>query len=337
MALPAVRLSRVSGGSIFISYRREDSAGESGRLAEHLARRFGSHHVFIDIDAIAPGSDFVSTLDRAVTASTVVLVVIGRQWLTVSTPAGSRRLDDPDDFVRREVSTALEQGARVIPVLVQNAAMPAADGLPPALTRLATLQAVTIQHEEFGADAERLANAIAPFVASSSVQRAWYRRPAAIAVMALLVLLLGVSAVALQRAGARRAEAERAAAERTRRQQAFDAQVTVAEGQFSRGQFGDALDTLERAGTAPDDATRAAALREDIAMQWIRELRVAEGQSWRCSTSVPRRPPARGEPTCSPTWDGPASFASAKAPRRSARSRSTARRSRSIPATRSRT
>src|SRR5262245_3337205 len=139
----------MGGGSIFISYRREDSAGEAGRLAEHLARRFGDDRVFIDIDAIAPGADFVVALDRALTDTKVVLVMIGRQWLGITNAQGARRLDDPDDFVRREIETALQRGTSVIPVLVQNVVMPSATQLPGAISKLASRQAMSIQHEEF--------------------------------------------------------------------------------------------------------------------------------------------------------------------------------------------
>ena len=94
------------GGGIFLSYRRDDTAGEAGRLAEHLVRRFGQDRVFIDIDTIAPGTDFTTELERALVGTTVVLVIIGRRWLTAADADGRRRLDVPDDFVRREIVTA---------------------------------------------------------------------------------------------------------------------------------------------------------------------------------------------------------------------------------------
>lgn len=270
----------MAGGSIFISYRREDAAGESGRLADHLTRRFGRERVFIDIDGIAPGADFVTALDRAVTPTTVVLVVIGRQWLTVSLPGGVRRLDDPADFVRREVATALERGARVVPVLVQNATMPSADALPPALSALATRQAAAIQHEEFTADADRLADSIAPFV-GAAIERpvGWYARPRVIAAATLLLILISVGGWMLQRANAQRAAAARASAERSEHQRRYDAQVTVAEGQFARDQLSEALATLTQAADPLVDATRGDQLAEAVAMGWLRELRVPEGQS----------------------------------------------------------
>src|SRR5690606_38512403 len=82
-------------------------AGDAGRLADHLHRRFGRSRVFLDIDTIAPGSDFVRVLDSSLQHTVAMLVVIGPRWLSSPRADGTRRLDDPDDFVRREVTTAL--------------------------------------------------------------------------------------------------------------------------------------------------------------------------------------------------------------------------------------
>src|SRR5687768_99152 len=121
---------------IFLNYRRDDSAGHAGRLYDELVHRFGGEHVFMDVDTIAAGADFVEVIERAVDASDVVLVLIGKRWLT-GTDARSRRLHDPDDFVRVEIATAFERDKRIIPVLVQGAEMPGSQALPEALKRLA--------------------------------------------------------------------------------------------------------------------------------------------------------------------------------------------------------
>jgi len=187
------------GGAIFISYRREDAAGEAGRLSDHLARRFGQTRVFIDIDTIAPGTDFVVELNRALAETRVVLVIIGRRWLDVTDTTGARRLDRADDFVRREIESALTGGVRVVPVLVQGAAMPTEADLPAALAPLATRQAIAIQHEEFGADAQRLADAIAPLVEVDAVQP--WRQPRVVIPAAMTaVLLVGAAGWQWQRA-----------------------------------------------------------------------------------------------------------------------------------------
>ena len=280
----------MDGGGIFLSYRRDDTAGEAGRLAEHLARRFGQDRVFIDIDTIAPGTDFTTELERALVGTTVVLVIIGRRWLTAADAQGRRRLDVSDDFVRREILTALQRGTRLIPVLVQNATMPTAADLPDALGPLASRQAIAIQHEEFGADTQRLADAIAPLLERNGTRPRLSRAVvAAIAGVALLaVVLLGwrwqqstTAAEATARA------AEQAEATRQARQQQVDDLVRVADAQRERGQLSDALMTLERAVSLDADTSRAKALEEDVAMQWIRSLAVESGQRFADAMKTP--------------------------------------------------
>src|SRR5690349_16640099 len=102
---------------ILISYRREDSASDTGRLYDDLVDHLGPDHLFMDIDTIPPGVDFVQALQDAVSRCDLVLAVIGKRWLS---PTGRLRLQEPNDFVRLEVATALARGIRVIPVLVQD-------------------------------------------------------------------------------------------------------------------------------------------------------------------------------------------------------------------------
>jgi hypothetical protein len=111
---------------VFISYRRDDTAGHAGRLFDTLVRRFGEPSVFMDLTDIAPGADFVETLERAVGSCDVLLVLIGRNWLSAGSH-GRSRLEDPQDFIRREVATALTRNIPVMPVLLQGAPMPTVD------------------------------------------------------------------------------------------------------------------------------------------------------------------------------------------------------------------
>src|ERR1700752_1555576 len=107
---------------IFINYRREDTAGHAGRLHDVLNKRFHGA-VFMDVDKIEAGQDFVDVIDEAVGKCRVLIVMIGRQWLSVANLDG-RRLDNPDDFVRREIAAALIRDVTVVPVLVEGAGMP---------------------------------------------------------------------------------------------------------------------------------------------------------------------------------------------------------------------
>ena len=145
---------------IFINYRRDDSAPYAGRLYDHLRRSFPGQKVFMDIDAIDPGEDFVDAINRTLESSRVVLAVIGRSWSAAADEAGKRRLDNPDDYVVRELSAALASKARVIPVLVGGASMPRTDALPVPLVALARRNAIEVSDSRFSFDADRLGAAI---------------------------------------------------------------------------------------------------------------------------------------------------------------------------------
>lgn len=146
---------------IFISYRREESAGHAGRVYDHLRERFGRERVFMDVSAIEPGVDFVEAIDQAVGSCTVLLVIIGRKWLDCSDAAGRRRLEDPKDFIRLEVGTALRRKIRVVPVLVQDAAMPGEADLPDDLKLLARRNAIEISDTHWDTDLAQLVETLA--------------------------------------------------------------------------------------------------------------------------------------------------------------------------------
>jgi hypothetical protein len=153
-------MSEAKGGGVFVSYRRRETSGTAGRLADQLANHFGTSRVFIDVDTIEPGVDFTEAIALAVEACEVLLAVIGPQWLTATDEQGRRRLDDPDDIVRIEIEAALARNVRVIPILVENAVMPRRQDLPENLATLARRNAFTIRHESFRYDAERLITSV---------------------------------------------------------------------------------------------------------------------------------------------------------------------------------
>ena len=140
---------------IFISYRRDDAAGYAGRLYDRLATHFGAERVFMDVEGIEPGADFVEAIERAVGSCEALIVIIGDEWLAAD-GAGRRRLDDPTDFVRVETATALARGIRVVPVLVEGAVMPRADQLPADLVPLTRRQAVELSHKQWDASTAEL-------------------------------------------------------------------------------------------------------------------------------------------------------------------------------------
>jgi hypothetical protein len=150
---------------VFISYRRQDEPNFAGRLYDRLSTRFGHERVFIDVDSIELGLDFTEAVRDALVKCQVLIVVIGKAWLTASDPDGRRRLENPDDFVRLEIEMASSlPGIRIIPVLVQGATAPRASELPPSLAALALKNGIEISHAGFRADTERLINSISRII-----------------------------------------------------------------------------------------------------------------------------------------------------------------------------
>lgn len=148
-------------GSIFISYRRSDSIAETGRIYDRLTSEFGRDHVYKDVDSIPLGSDFAEELDKAVGQCRVLLVIIGKTWVSVTEPDGTKRLDNPDDFVRIEVESALKRNIPVIPVLLEGASMPKQSQLPESLHKLARCNGTQVGYDpRFHADMSRLVKAL---------------------------------------------------------------------------------------------------------------------------------------------------------------------------------
>jgi hypothetical protein len=148
------------GGGIFISYRREETAGEAGRLYDHLSDHFGADRVFMDVDSITIGTDFTKAIVEAVSGCNILLALIGRHWSAVTDVKGIRRIDYPQDFVRVEIETALQRDIRVVPVLVEGAGLPQAADLPSSLRPLVVRQALQLSHVGFRSEVSRLIAAI---------------------------------------------------------------------------------------------------------------------------------------------------------------------------------
>jgi len=142
--------------NIFISYRHADSEGYVGRLYDQLLNFYDPSQIFMDASTLQPGENFETKINRVLQNCDILLAVIGPSWLTITDDQGQRRLDDPQDFVRLEVATALNRQLRCIPVLVERATMPPASSLPPDLAVLAKAHALDLSHARFAFDVQRL-------------------------------------------------------------------------------------------------------------------------------------------------------------------------------------
>ncbi len=141
---------------VFINYRRLDSAAYAGRLYDRLTHDLGRDFVFMDIDKIDPGDDWVEVIEQRLEACSAVIVLIGSTWIDCKDESGQRRLDNPDDHVRRELAVALQRKVRVVPVLVGGASMPRSDRLPAELALLVRRNAIELSDQRFHHDVDRL-------------------------------------------------------------------------------------------------------------------------------------------------------------------------------------
>ena len=153
--------------TVFLSYRREDSADVAGRIYDRLAQAFGQDQVFKDVDSIPLGVDFRDHLQQVVGRCDVLLAVIGDQWLGASKPDEGLRLDNPKDFVRIELESALQRGIPVVPVLVRGAAVPQESDLPASLGALAYRSGISVRADpDFHRDMDRLIDGVRHHVKS---------------------------------------------------------------------------------------------------------------------------------------------------------------------------
>ncbi len=164
----------------FISYRRQDTEGYAHSLYDRLRMNFNNRQIFMDVDDIKPGEDFVKILQDNLKDCAVLIVVIGKQWLDIKNSRGQRRLDNSADFVRIEVATALERGIPVIPVLVNGATMPVSEALPDNLKALSQRHAVVLTGVSYEHGIEQLVSSIERYFGTKRRSRQtahvpWYK------------------------------------------------------------------------------------------------------------------------------------------------------------------
>lgn len=299
-------------GKIFINYRRDDSIGMAGRLHDRLAQTFGRDKLFMDVDHIPAGADFVAHLNNQVAECDVVLAIIGPNWLRAKDKAGQRRLHQPDDFVAIEIAAALARDTLVIPVLVDAARMPKESDLPDTLKPLARRQAVEVRHAHFGHDAEALIARMRKALGQEAAGPGRWSVPLVAAVAATLLLLVGWGGYAfiqkregveLQRVIALKAEAEakrkadegerqrlaalRAEQERQARA-AAEADAKRKADEARQQQAAVSAEQERRAKTGPETSPTAVTkrIKRDISLGYL-NLRSGPGQDQKVLVRIP--------------------------------------------------
>lgn len=158
---------------IFISYRRADSLGWSGRIYDHLWPVFGKERVFFDLDSLYPGVDWDEAIDRTIEQCGIVVLVIGPRWASMEDESGRRRLHLDDDTHAYEVATALESGTPILPVTIDGGTMPSIEELPERLGRLTRKQAFALSPSSFSNEMRTLVELLERAVGPGSVGDDW--------------------------------------------------------------------------------------------------------------------------------------------------------------------
>jgi cytochrome c2 len=186
--------------AIFIGYRRGDTADVAGRIYDALVNRFGRERVFKDVDNIPVGAEFGDYIKSTLSRCSVALILIGPNWAAAADRDGRRRLDDPHDWVRVEIETALgTPGLQVVPVLINGAHMPAVQTLPESMQPLCKRNAASVRQDpDFHQDLERLGTALTRHVKGGALDlgllrnRPGRRSPLVIGAVAVIALIAGL-------------------------------------------------------------------------------------------------------------------------------------------------
>ncbi len=166
-----MRDKRKHTGRLFISYRRSDARGTAGRLSDTLGAYFGDNRVFRDIENIEGGEDFGNVIEEGLQYADAVIVLIGPQWISMRAEDGTRRLDDPADWVAQEIAAAIQLKKPIFPVLVDGASMPRAEELPERLKPLLRYNAISVSDDRWKSDVQRLGKLLSLEIPSANERK----------------------------------------------------------------------------------------------------------------------------------------------------------------------
>ena len=155
--------------TVFISYRRADSSGYTRSLYSDLIREFSAQQIFMDVDDIPAGADFVVEINNKLKGAHILIVMMGKKWLEITNSNGQRRLDNPNDFVRIEIEYAIKKGIKIFPILLENAVMPNEIDLPELLKPLARKQALFLSNKDYKYHVEKIIASVVSIISPDKV------------------------------------------------------------------------------------------------------------------------------------------------------------------------
>lgn len=159
-------------GAIFINYRRSLNVKDAQLLQRSLESHFGKKGVFLDVSGLEGGDHWLHALERQVDVSAAMVALIGSDWIDAKDEKGQRRLENPYDFVRFEISRAFLRGIPVLPVLIDGARMPDVTELPSHLAQLTFSQAMLLRSESVKDDADKIARRLRDLIMTAKPRRA---------------------------------------------------------------------------------------------------------------------------------------------------------------------
>jgi hypothetical protein len=167
--------------NVFISYRRDDTKDFAGRLYDRLREEPRIKKIFLDVDGIDKGADFKTKIESAMSECEQALLLIGANW------CADGRIKQEGDFVRLEAQEAMRGRTKVLPVLVNGAAMPKPSDLPPELVQLAAINALSARYDSFDRDSDFLVDVLLSRKKPQGIDRYWFLHPLQYGVYRLVV------------------------------------------------------------------------------------------------------------------------------------------------------
>ncbi len=161
----------MSNPTIFISYRRSDSASEAGRLYLSISKSYSKDSVFMDTSSIEPGTEWPQKITNSLESATVIILIIGPEWIRAADEFGCRKIDNEDDWIRREIEYGIANNKKILPVLVNQAKMPPPDKLPSAVASITNRQAIEIRTDYWDHDIKSVLEQLESAVKNSSLDR----------------------------------------------------------------------------------------------------------------------------------------------------------------------
>ncbi|MCT2581531.1 TIR domain-containing protein [Actinophytocola gossypii] len=164
------KLKEIVISKVFVNFRVGDTQDTAVLFDQRLSQAFGPEHVFMSSRSMRGGTVFPPELEKEATTCAAMLVLVGPRWL-VPDSDGERRIDEPGDWVRKEIELALWNQRPVIPVLVgDRQRLHESDNLPASIAGLVDHQYLRFHHRSATYDLMHLVDEIRHHVGKGGIE-----------------------------------------------------------------------------------------------------------------------------------------------------------------------